>query len=78
VLCHRDCWHAHVDAFDNVSLKIRERYLVKASCKQEASGYVRGETLKAEIEIARFSSCIMLLERITESIQLFPDKVLYL
>jgi hypothetical protein len=55
VLCHRDGWYAHFDTFDNVSLKIRERQLAKAGCKQEASGYICGETLKAEIEITRFA-----------------------
>jgi hypothetical protein len=30
-LCQRDGRHAHVDSCDNVSLKIKERQLVKAS-----------------------------------------------
>ena len=55
MLCYRDGWHAHVDTFDDVSLKIGEGYLVKACCEQEASGYVCGETLEAEIDIARFA-----------------------
>jgi hypothetical protein len=32
-----------VDTFDDVPLKIRGRYLVKASCEQEASGYSMSE-----------------------------------
>ena len=40
VLCHREGWHTHVNTFDNVSLKIRERYLVKASREQEVGDYV--------------------------------------
>ena len=55
MLCHRDGWHAQVDTFDNVSLEIREGYLVEASREQEAGDYVCAEALKSEIEIARFT-----------------------
>ena len=55
MLSHREGWHAHVNTFDNVSLKIRGRYLVKASREQELGDYVCGNALKAEKEIARFA-----------------------
>jgi hypothetical protein len=60
--------------------------LVKASREQEVGDCVCAETLKAEIEIARFAwarlslrqanggksltGCVLLLERVTESIHL--------
>ena len=54
-LYESDARQGHVNCFDKVSLKIRVWYLVKASREQEVADCVRAETLKAEIEIARFS-----------------------
>jgi len=55
VLCHRDGRNAHVEAFDDLSLKTRERQLVRASREGEAGDYVCANALKAEIEISRFA-----------------------
>jgi hypothetical protein len=54
-LCQCDVRHAYVPSFNNVSLKVRERHLVKASREQEIGNCVCAETLKAEVEIARFA-----------------------
>ncbi len=52
---HHDGRRGRVESHDNVSFETRGQQLVKASREQEVGDHVRGKTLKAEKEIARFA-----------------------
>ena len=50
-----DDGHRYVDTLNNVTMKIRERQLVKGDGKQERGNCVCTEALETEIEIAGFA-----------------------
>ena len=54
MLCRRDTARriTHVETIDDLSLKTRQRQLVKSSREAEIGHYVYANALKAEIEIA--------------------------
>ena len=63
-----DDGHRYVDTLNNVTMKIRERQLVKRDGKQERGNCVCTKALKAEIEIAGFACVYSANESRSESI----------